>query len=291
MLAVLLALALMVADQRYQGLQALRSILAGATYPLLMLANLPSNAGNWVSDIIQTREQLQSDNERLQRENLLLQARQQKMLALENENARLRNLLESSINIGDRVLVAELISVDLDPYRQQVKINKGRSSGVFAGQAVLDAKAVMGQVIGVGRFSATVLMITDASHSLPVQVVRNGLRAIADGTGTINELELDNLPNNADIQVGDELVTSGLGGRFPAGYPVGRVSEVLRQPGQPFARVLATPSAHLDRTREVLLVWPLSAPQPDTEDKAGSKSDAEPSGGASAITENPGTQP
>lgn len=270
----------MVADQRYQGLQKVRSVLAGATYPLLMLANLPLQASSWVSDFFTSRERLRSENARLQRENLLLQARQQKMTALENENARLRNLLESSINIGERVLVAELIAVDLDPYRQQVVINKGSSSGVFLGQAVLDANAVMGQVIAVDRFSATVLLITDASHALPVQVVRNGLRTIAIGNGRINELELTSLPNNADIKVGDQLVTSGLGGRFPSGYPVARVSEVVRQPGQPFARVSARPNAHLDRTREVLLVWPLKPPmetEPPPPPPAAPKSEPAPS--------------
>ena len=170
---------------------------------------------------------------------------------------RLRDLVSSSFKIGDRVLIAELESVDLDPYRQQVMINKGSSSGVFVGQPALDANAVMGQVIRVTPGTATVLMITDAEHALPVQVNRNGLRTIAEGTGFIDRLQLRHLPNNADIREGDLLVTSGLGGHFPPGYPVARVSEVRHEPGKPFATVIATPSAHLERTREVLLVWSL----------------------------------
>ncbi len=137
-------------------------------------------------------------------------------------------------------------------------INKGSSSGVFVGQPVLDAKAVMGQVVRVTPGSATVLLITDSAHALPVQVNRNGLRTIAEGTGFVNRLQLPHLPNNADIREGDLLVTSGLGGHFPPGYPVAEVTEVKREPGKPFSTIIAAPSAHLERTREVLLVWTLT---------------------------------
>ena len=145
---------------------------------------------------------------------------------------------------------------------QQVVVNKGSTSGVFLGQPVLDANAVMGQVIEVNPLTATVLLITDASHSLPVQVNRNGLRSIAEGTGLVNRLEVSHLPHNADIREGDLLVTSGLGGHFPPGYPVARVTEVKREPGKPFATVVATPTARLDRSREMLLVWTLPPPGP-----------------------------
>jgi rod shape-determining protein MreC len=156
--------------------------------------------------------------------------------------------------------VAEILGVDLNPYRQQVVIDKGSTSGVYVGQPVLDANAVMGQVVRVDPLTATVLLITDEDHSLPVRVSRNGLRALASGTGVIDRLELPHLTNNADVQVGDQLFTSGLGGRFPAGYPVARVVEVRIEPGKPFATVIAEPNAGLDRAREVLLVWTL----PDT---------------------------
>ena len=179
----------------------------------------------------------------------------QKYEALQAENMRLRDLLDSSFKIGDRVLVAELSSVDLDPYKQQVVINKGATSGVFVGQPVLDARAVMGQVIGTTPFSSTVLLITDTSHALPVQVLRNGLRTIAVGTGRIDELKLPYLPTNSDIVEGDLLVTSGLGGKFPPGYPVATVTRIDRSPDEPFSNVQAEPRAHLDRSREVLLVW------------------------------------
>jgi rod shape-determining protein MreC len=165
--------------------------------------------------------------------------------------------LDSSFKVGDRVLIAELISVEQDPFRQQVLINKGSTSGLFVGQPVVDASAVVGQITHTSPFNASVLLITDAAHALPVQVSRNGLRTIALGTGLINRLELPHLPNNADIQVGDRLTTSGMGGSFPPGYPVAEVIDVKRVPGQPFASVIAQTTAHLDRIREVLLVWTL----------------------------------
>lgn len=254
---MVISLALMVADHRQHHLEGIRATLSVLLSPLRVIVNLPHTAGQWFSETLASRDRLQQENQELRKENLLLQARQQKLAALEAENMRLRNLLDSSFKIGDRVLIAELVAVDLDPYRQQVLVNKGSSSGVYEGQPVLDADAVMGQVTHVTPFSSTVLLITDAGHALPVQVNRNGLRTVAVGTGRINRLELPHLPNNADIRIGDLLVTSGLGGRFPPGYPVAVVTSVEREAGQPFAKVTARPSAHLERTREALLVWTL----------------------------------
>jgi len=248
---------LIVADHRQHHFDTLRSTLSVLVYPLHYLASLPDILGRAVEGRLANEQILRENNESLRRDNLALKARLQKLDALEAENMRLRDLLGSSFKIGDRVLIAELLSVDLDPYRQQVMINKGSTSGVFVGQPVLDANAVMGQVVRVNPFSATVLLITDASHALPVQINRNGLRTVAAGTGLINRLELPHVQNNADVQVGDLLVTSGLGGHFPPGYPVARVGEVRREPGQPFATVIAAPTARLDRSLEVLLVWTL----------------------------------
>lgn len=256
----------MIIDHREHHLESVRAAVSTLTYPLQYIASLPLSAGDAISENFSSRTRLQDENRNLKKENLLLQVHQQKMNALEAENMRLRNLLESSFKIGDRVLIAELMAVDLDPYRQQVLINKGSNSGVFKGQPVLDANGVMGQVVHVNRSTSSVLIITDTSHALPVQINRNGLRTIAMGTGRINELTLPNLPNNADIREDDLLVTSGLGGRFPPGYPVAKVTSIIREPGLPFASVQASPSAHLERTREVLLVWmlkPLNDPLPD----------------------------
>lgn len=245
----------MVMDHKFHQTEALRSALSVLAYPLQALADLPANASKWLSETTRGREELQANNRRLHKENLKLRAKLQLYDALHAENERLRDLLGSSYKIGNRILVAELASMDLDPFRQQVIIRKGSNSGVYEGQAALDAHAVMGQVIHVTPLNATVLLITDPQHSLPVQVLRNGLRTIATGAGKINQLELPYLPNNADIREGDLLVTSGMGKKFPAGYPVAKVSKVVREPGKAFATVVAEPQARLDRTQEVLLVW------------------------------------
>ncbi|MBZ4024176.1 rod shape-determining protein MreC, partial [Rhodobacter sp. TJ_12] len=183
------------------------------------------------------KAQLRAENKRLHQENLTLSARLQRFDALESENERLRNLLGSAFKVGERVLIAELLQVDLDPYRQQVLVDKGTLSGVFVGQPVLDANAVMGQVERANPLTSTVLLITDARHSLPVKVNRNGLRSIATGSGLIDQLNLLHVPKKADIRVGDLLVTSGLGGTYPPGYPVARVTEVSIEPGKRFATV------------------------------------------------------
>jgi rod shape-determining protein MreC len=257
LLAVALSIGLIVADHRHHHLGVLRSTLSVVVYPLHYLASLPAALARSVEGRMAVEEDLRKQNKSLRQDNLVLKARLQQFEALEAENMRLRDLLGSSFKIGDRVLIAELLSVDLDPYRQQVMVNKGTASGVFVGQPVLDANAVMGQVVRVNPLSATVLLITDASHGLPVQVNRNGLRTVAQGTGFVDRLELPHLPKNADVQVGDLLVTSGLGGHFPPGYPVARVADVRQEPGNPFATVIAEPTASLDRSREVLLVWTL----------------------------------
>ncbi len=253
--AVVLSLVLLVVDHRFHHLQQLRGTLAFLTYPLHYLADLPFTASNWLDETTSSREALMAQNRELLDINLHLRAELQKYESLQAENLRLRDLLDSSFKVGDRVLVAELSSVDLDPYKQQVIVNKGSTSGVHEGQPVLDAHAVMGQVINVTPLSSTVLLITDTSHALPVQVLRNGLRTIAVGTGRITELKLPYLPTNSDIVEGDLLVTSGLGGKFPPGYPVATVTRIDRSPDAPFSSIVAQPRAHLDRSREVLLVW------------------------------------
>ena len=266
----------MVVDHRFQHLQQIRETLAFLTYPLQIAADFPVSAGRWMEEATRTRQELQDENDRLHAQVLRTQADLQKLESLQAENLRLRNLLDASYKVGDRVLIAELSGVDLDPYRQQVVINKGSNSGAFKGQPVLDAKAVMGQIIQTTPFASTVLLITDPNHSIPVQVLRNGLRTIAVGTGKINELSLPYLPTNSDIRVDDKLVTSGLGGKFPPGYPVATIAQIDRSPDNPFASITAIPTAHLDRSREVLLVWSLSSdtitpdstppdsPQPDS---------------------------
>lgn len=257
LIAVILALGLMVVDARDRHLRWLRSSLAVAAYPIQWLASQPSRILRELNGQLSTEADLRERNALLERENLALRGQMQRFLALQAENSRLRDLLGSSFKVNDRVLVAELLQVELDPYRQQVLVDKGTASGVYIGQPVLDANAVMGQVVVANPVTATVLLITDADHALPVQINRNGLRTIAIGTGRVNQLRLPHLPKNADVRVGDLLVTSGMGGVFPAGYPVAQIVEVADDPNSSFATVHAVPTARLDRSHEVLLVWTL----------------------------------
>lgn len=286
MLAVTLSLVLMVLDHRFAHLQQLRSALAFLTYPLQVLADLPVTASLWLQEVTSSRSELLTQNEELRAQNLKLSAELQKFESLQAENIRLRNLLDASYKVGDRVLIAELSAVDLDPYKQQVVINKGAASGVYEGQAVLDADAVMGQIIQVTPFSSTVLLITDPSHSIPVQVLRSGLRTIAVGSGRVNALDLPYLPTNSDIREGDLLVTSGLGGKFPSGYPVARVTRVDRAPDNAFALISAEPAAHLDRSREVLVVWSVTPPSKPLDESDNEAPAAGQPSGAEATEDN-----
>jgi rod shape-determining protein MreC len=246
----------MTADHRHGHLESIRSALSVVVYPLQVAVDAPVQGWHWAEGALAARAGLLDENERLKSERLLLNSRLQRFLVLEEENRRLRQLLESSSRFEDRVLVAELVAVEVEPFRRQVVINKGTREQVYDGQPVLDAEGIVGQIVHVGPLSSSVLLITDPSHALPVQINRNGLRAIAVGTGQDDALLLEHLPRNSDINPGDLVVTSGLGGRFPRGYPVGTVHDVQLDPGEPFARVTVTPSAQLARSREVLLLWP-----------------------------------
>lgn len=256
MIFILVSIILMTVDHRQSHLESVRSVLSAVVYPMQYVVNLPVRAGRWMSESFLTRKMLLEENQRLRKEHLLLSSKLQRYSVLEEENNRLRELLESSMRLSERVLVAELVEVELEPFRQQVIINKGQRDGVYDGQPVVDASGIMGQVIHVGPFSSTVLLITDPDHALPVQVNRNGLRAIAVGTGRDDQLLLEHLPTNSDIKQGDLVVSSGLGRRFPRGYPVGTVTNVSLEPGEPFASVVVKPSAKLTQSLEVLLVWP-----------------------------------
>jgi rod shape-determining protein MreC len=253
---VIASLSLMTLDHRQHHLEGIRATLSVLVYPLQYLVDLPFAIGGWASENLTTRRSLLQENSELRERQLTLQFKLQKFEALESENQRLRSLLQSSSRQWERVLIAELLRVDFDPFRHLVLLNKGSNSDVFEGHPLLDAHGVLGQVVHVSPFSSSAILITDPSHSVPIQVNRNGLRGLAVGTGTTEELDIPHLPNNTDIEVGDLLVTSGLGLRFPPGYPVARVSRIERDPTEPFATVRATPLAHLKQTREVLLVWP-----------------------------------
>ncbi len=250
-----LSAALMVVDARFETLKPVRSQLGSVLTPFYWLADLPVRVWDGISDQFTSRSVLIAENEKLKAEALLMQRRLQKLAALTEQNVRLRELLNSSALVDEKVLVGELIGVDPNPFTHRILIDKGEKDGVFLGQPVLDARGLMGQVVEVMPYTSRVLLLTDTTHSIPVQVNRNGLRAIASGTGNPERLELRHVADTADIKEGDLLVSSGMGQRFPAGYPVATVKEVIHDSGQPFAIVRAVPTAALNRSRYVLLVF------------------------------------
>ena len=245
----------MVVDARFDALKPVRSQLGMVVTPLYYVAELPVRAWDTLYLQLTSRADLIAENERLRAEALLAKRKLQKLASLTEQNVRLRELLNSSELLDERVLVAELIGIDPNAFSQRILIDRGERDGVFLGQPVLDATGLMGQVVEVMPFTSRVLLITDVSHSLPVQVNRNGLRAIASGTGNSDWLELRHVGDTADIRVDDIVVSSGLGQRFPAGYPVGRVTHVNNDSSQPFAEVRVEPTAQLNRSRYLLLVF------------------------------------
>jgi rod shape-determining protein MreC len=265
---IALGLLLMVLDHRQNYLDMVRRTLGAVVYPIQVVVDSPFRLWDWIGEASRGKRELQLELSRLQAERLITNARLQKLTALEAENARLRDLLEARSEVRDDIRVAEIMSVDANPFRHSIVIDVGQRDDVYDGQALVDANGVIGQVIQTGLTTSQALLISDPSHALPVEVNRNGLRTIAKGTGELDRLDLPFLPNNADIEVGDLLVTSGLGGLFPAGYPVAVVTTVNRIPQEPFADVSAAPAASLDQIREVMLIWSSTGsdePEPDDE--------------------------
>ncbi len=252
---VVLSVALMVVDARFTLLKPVRSQMSLVLMQSYWITDLPQRLWQGVASQFGSRTELVAENEKLKTENLLLQGRMQKLAALTEQNVRLRELLNSSALVNEKVEVAELIGMDPNPFTHRIIINKGERDGVILGQPVLDARGLMGQVVELMPYTSRVLLLTDTTHSIPVQVNRNGLRAIASGTGNPERLELRHVADTADIKEGDLLVSSGLGQRFPAGYPVATVKEVIHDSGQPFAIVRAVPTAALNRSRYLLLVF------------------------------------
>lgn len=251
----------MIIDHRFSHLEVVRSNISVVLSPLRYLVSLPATTGSWVSEWFTAHTELLAQNNQLESDLRLLNARLQKMQVLQEENARLRSLLSSSRKLSDEVIVAELLSVDQTPYRQLIEINRGTSDGVNIGNAVIDDFGVMGQVIHANANSATTILISDPDHATPVQFIRNGVRSVAFGNGNTDQLEIRFLPATADIRIGDELVTSGLGGRFPADYPVATVTTIQEDETHGFISVLAAPRARLDSSREVLVIKPRQQPQ------------------------------
>ncbi|HQW08258.1 MAG TPA: rod shape-determining protein MreC, partial [Steroidobacteraceae bacterium] len=295
-----LSIVLMFLDQRGNWLEYARYGLSAAAYPVQLAVDSPSAAWHWVQESFATREALQARNDALRAANRALAVRTLRIEALEAENAQLRALKAALPDVAEKWLPGEIMNIELSTLRQRVTVNKGATSGVFKGQAVLARGGLMGQVLRAGPWSSEIILITDPEHAVPVQVLRSGLRTIAVGQGNAGVMTLPYLPVNSDIKVDDLLVTSGLGGVFPAGYPVARVIEVGRDPGQPLALVRAQPLAAIDRDREVTFVWfkpghpaapaPLAATAPQR-DFAGAAQSAPPKPKPAPPAATPATPP
>ena len=242
-------------DNREHHLDAVRRVIGVAVYPIQIVVDTPARAWSWMRDLSASKNQLQLENSRLRTEALITRARMQELAALKAENDRLRAMLDAREQVRGEVRVAGIMAVDANPYRHNIVLDVGSREGVYDGQAIVDASGVVGQVIETGLSTSQAILISDPDHALPVVVNRNGLRTVAFGTGEYKRLSLPFLANNADIQPGDLLVTSGLGGAFPSGYPVAVVDQVTRLPQESFAEVTATPAAALDQVREVMLIW------------------------------------
>jgi rod shape-determining protein MreC len=255
-LFAILSIVLMYYDQRDSWLMSVRYFMQAAAYPIQVAVSSPQALWRWSTDALQSRDSLRSENAALRERERQLAIDVARLDALEMENARLRALKEALPPLVSRSQVAEVISNELTPQRQRLLINRGvRNAGAYRSQPVVDARGLLGQLVRVGPWSAEVILITDPEHATPVELVRNGLRSIAIGNGNAGELLLPYLAVNSDVKAGDVLVTSGLGGVFPAGYPVAVVTGIRRDPVLLLAQVSARPLATLTRDRQVMLLW------------------------------------
>jgi rod shape-determining protein MreC len=254
-LLVVIAVALLVVGRYTQWLEPVRSKLDVLTVPFYWASDIPERVSVWIDDRLLSRQDLEEENKLLRNKVRVQESRLQQMGALVADNLSLRQLMNSSEILQDRVLVAELIGVSPDPLVHKVIVDKGSNDGIYVGQPLLDAFGLMGQVVSVTPFTAQALLITDNSHAIPVQITRNNVRTVAEGVGNLYELRLRYVSSTMDAKAGDILVSSGLGGRFPVGYPVAQVESITFDPGEVFATVIARPAARLDRSRHVLLVF------------------------------------
>ncbi|MGA9421857.1 MAG: rod shape-determining protein MreC [Rhodanobacteraceae bacterium] len=273
-----ITVALMVTDHHGHYLVSLRQYASSAIEPVYRLAALPADVARATRIAVVSQSQLATENRQLRAALLLAQARLNRAAALTAQNTRLKGLLDAQKNLGLRVQFARLIDIDLDPFRHRVVLDAGSNQSVSVGQPVIDAHGIMGQIVEILPNTSVAMLITDPNHAIPVVVERTGLRTIAYGNGAIDHLDLPNIPISADLKVGDSLVSSGLGGRFPAGFPVGTVRAVKNNTSGLFAAAVVTPAAALDRSGEVLLLRDQAEPfgPPAPVDETGPAPDPEP---------------
>ncbi|QOL26757.1 rod shape-determining protein MreC [Thalassotalea sp. LPB0316] len=259
-------------DHKLQSFDSVRGYLQSMVSPLQYIANAPKQMMNWAVENLATRKQLIKENQQFKSQQLLFNEQAIQLDILRRENSRLRSLLASPVRPQVKKMVAEILAVDTDPYSHQILINKGLNDDVYEGQPVIDDLGVVGQVLHAGATNSRILLISDVSHAIPLRIKRNGVRLIASGSGNIRRLIVNHVAHSTDIEEGDILVTSGLGGKFPEGYPVAQVTYVQKDETRAFAQVIAEPIAQIDRLRYMLLLWPepveeFASPQTATEDK------------------------
>lgn len=244
----------MISDYRYHRLDVLRDYLSLVTYPLQWIENVPIRMVTMIRQYTRSYKQLMEENEKLMQEHFLQSAKLQKLIRLEAENARLRALLKSSPRKNETFLGAEIIRNNSNPFIHRIILDKGTKHGILLGQPVIDGNGIIGEVIEVHPLVSHVILLTDANYGIPVENARNGVRGIAAGTGSLQSLELRHVANTLDLKVGDALVTSGLDGRYPSGYPVGVINNIEQDPSESFNRITITPTADFEQARHVLLI-------------------------------------
>jgi rod shape-determining protein MreC len=254
-LSLLLSVALILFDHKLDGFGTTRVYLNSLVSPLQYLANLPGQMLDASASRFVSHERLFNDNAKLTHDAMVMNGQLQRLIFLQQENDRLRSLLNSPVQDNTRKIVAELMAVDNNPYSHQIVINKGAINSVFEGQPVLDEKGIVGQIMQVSSTNSRVLLIADVTHAIPVRVARNNVRLIASGSGSLDELLIQHVAHSSDLKIGDILLSSGLGNIFPEGYPVATIISIIRDEGRPFSQVKAKPIAQLDRLKYLLLLW------------------------------------
>ena len=253
---VVLSFILLINDQRNNYLSILRNSIAIAIYPLQSAVEIPSRLTDWFDLRIKSKEILIKENQNLLSQQKINSSILQRYESLEQENERLKQILNAASNLDNKVEITRIISVNVNPYRHTIVIDKGERDGVYEGQVLLGADGVIGQILHTNFLTSEAILISDSDHALPVEINRNGLRTIVLGNGSYTKLDVPYIPNNADIEIGDLLVTSGLGGKFPSGYPVAKVDFIESDLSEQFYKVSAKPIAYLNQVRELMLLKP-----------------------------------
>ncbi|MBU2880197.1 rod shape-determining protein MreC [Aliiglaciecola lipolytica] len=259
-LALFVSVILIFVDHKYDGFASVKVYLNSIVSPLQYIASLPGQMLSSGAEKFSTHKKLLEDNQQLTLQAMKMSEKLQRFDLLAAENDRLRALLGAPVSAPIQKMVTELMAVDNNPFSLQIIIDKGAINGVYEGQTVLDDKGIVGQIMEVGTTNSRVLLLADITHAIPLRNARNNVQLIASGSGQFDELILEHVAHSADIQVGDLLVSSGLGNIFPEGYPTATITSIVRDESRPFALVTATPIAQLDRLRYLLLLWPADAP-------------------------------